>query len=272
MIKIRLAVRMILGGACLLGGVSQAEFVTLTADRDTTIYENLFAETNPLSNGAGGHFLAGQTGENNDFEARRGLLAFDIAGAIPVNAVIESAILQLAVSRAPPPAFMDGREDPFALHRALTTWGEGASASSPPEGVGAGALPGDATWVHSQWDGASTTSLRWGTPGGDFFAVPSVTRLIGDIGLYLFIGPGLTADVQRWVNDSSSNHGWFLLGNEAGDKSMRRFNTKDQDDEDSWPTLFVTYTVVPEPHTFLLFLLGAVSLARRSISFLADDS
>ena len=246
-------------GAGMLCAVGlRAEFVALIADRDTTIYGNAFPETDPLSNGSGSHFLAGVTGESNDFEVRRALLAFDVAGNLPANALIESAVLQVTVSRAPPPATRDGREDPFFLHRALAPWGEGTSDPGGLEGVGAPATPGDATWLHSRYEGSSVAGLRWAAAGGDFVAAPSANLQIGVNGGYRFSAAQMTADVQGWLDDPSANHGWFLLGHETGDRTMRRFNTKDQPDAGSMPALRVTYSIIPEPATIGLAFLGVV--------------
>jgi len=64
---------------------------------DTTIFNNHNFVSNPLSNGMGEHIFAGRTGVNNTFEIRRELLAFDIEGTLPANAIIDIAFLQLTV-------------------------------------------------------------------------------------------------------------------------------------------------------------------------------
>ena len=66
--------------------------VTLTPTADNTI----FSESQDISNGAGQFLFAGTL---NQGPIRRALLKFDVASAIPPGAHIDSASLQLHVSR-----------------------------------------------------------------------------------------------------------------------------------------------------------------------------
>ena len=163
-----------------------SEMASIQSFIDTTIFNNRNFEANPLSNGMGQHMFAGRTGVNNAFEIRRALLAFDIEGALPANAIIDTAFLQLTVSRAP-----HDNADRFALHRALTSWGEGNSDAGGNEAAGTGARPGDATWLHSTF-----SNLFWTAQGGDFNPNPSATRDIRNVGTYAFFSPELAADIQ----------------------------------------------------------------------------
>ena len=227
----------------------------IQSDLDTTIYDTSDGNS-ALSNGAGQYLFAGQTGINNAFEIRRGLVHFEVASALPAGAVIESAILQMTVSMTPRRA----GDTPFALHRALTGWGEGTSDPPGNEGPGAAATPGDATWMYNVF----ATSM-WSTPGGDFVPAPSASRMVGDPRNYLWIDPGLASDVQRWVDDPSRNFGWFIIGDESGPPGMtaRRFDAHGATVQDNAPTLYVAYNVIPEPGSLWLVLAGAVVLARR---------
>jgi len=96
----------------LQGGASP---VTLGPSKDNTLYQ---ASSSFTSNGSGQHLFVGNTGTGS---ARRALLAFDVGGAIPEGATINSVTLRLNMSRTQ----ADVQE--IGLHRLLANWGEGAS-------------------------------------------------------------------------------------------------------------------------------------------------
>ena len=98
----------------LLAPLARADVVTLGAIRDNTIY----SESGSESNGAGNSFFAGRT---KDGPIRRGLIAFDVAAAIPAGATINSATLTLYMSRT------RTQNQTVSLHRILAAWGEGTS-------------------------------------------------------------------------------------------------------------------------------------------------
>jgi hypothetical protein len=76
--------------------LSQAELVTVISDLDNT----MFSENGGLSNGAGTHVFAGQTKGDLGTLVRRGLIGFDVAGAMPAGATINSVTLTLNQSRS----------------------------------------------------------------------------------------------------------------------------------------------------------------------------
>ena len=86
-------------------------------------------------------------------------------------------------------------EHPVSLHRSLADWGEGASNATGQEGLGATSEFGDATWLHT-----SVPSSFWSQPGGDFDPDSSATQQVGAVGTYAWSSPGMTADVQKWVD------------------------------------------------------------------------
>jgi len=54
----------------------------------------------------------------------------------------------------------------------------------------------------------------------------------------------MISDVQGWVDDSSTNFGWLLKNvDETDSATAKRFDTKENRDEDSRPMLSVEYTV-----------------------------
>jgi hypothetical protein len=189
--------------------------VELKAVQDTTLIESA---TGALSNGAGPAIFVGRTQQPRD-SRRRALLAFDIAaaradGRIPAGAQVVAVKLTLTVVHT------HAGDEPIALYRVLTAWGEGESKT--PGGRGAPAMPGDATWLHTFFP-----DQRWSQPGGDYAATPSAVVTAGDVYTW-----GLTAqvvaDVQSWLlAGPEHNFGWLLLGNEAVEGTVKSFVSRE---------------------------------------------
>jgi len=199
---------------------------TLDARKDNTLYEDAIGS---LSDGAGQQFFAGKTGNNAQQKIRRGLIAFDIAGAIPATAIIDSVRLRLSMTRT------TSGPELVQLHRARADWGEGTSSTST--GSGAPATPGDATWIHNFFN----TSL-WAKPGGDFAAAASGSQTVSSIGVYFWNStPQMVADVQMWLNTPASNFGWVVLGNENSSQTAKRFGTRENANPADRPALIVFY-------------------------------
>jgi hypothetical protein len=190
-----------------------ADIVNITPIKDNTLYEYDPSEGD-LSNALGFHFFAGETGTG---ELRRGVLAFDIAGNIPLDSTILSVTLSLNMSRT---ALTTPRT--VELHKLLADWGEGTSQASGEEGTGAPATPNDATWRHRFFD-----TIFWTTEGGDFSATVSASQSVGDIGVYTWSSAQMIADVQSWLNDPAGNFGWLVLGDESTNGTAKRFDTRE---------------------------------------------
>lgn len=184
--------------------------VSLSAAKDNTLYEDLTGST---SNGAGSYFFVGSTA-NGDI--RRGVIAFDIASAIPAGSTINSVTLTLHMSRT-----VAGAEN-ITLHRLLADWGEGASNAAGEEGDGAQATTGDATWLHTFYD-----TGFWTTSGGDFVGTASASASVGGVAFYSWGStPRMVADVQAWLDNPASNFGWLVKGNEAMPTTAKRFDSR----------------------------------------------
>jgi hypothetical protein len=208
--------------------------VSLPAQKDNTVYLDLNGQ---LSNGQGIYLFAGRT--TNDL-LRRGLIAFDLT-SIPTNATITEATFSMFSNRPRP---NDAAVD-VSLSRALRAWGEGASDSGDPGGIGAQAETNDATWLHTFFNASF-----WTTPGGDFAVTPSATMPVLKNGTYTWSGSGLLADVQSWISNPATNFGWFILVNEVDSGTAQRFNTRENTGDT--PQLTVTYQVsspTPTPST-----------------------
>jgi hypothetical protein len=223
-----------------------ADTVSLQSVADNTLYESA---TGHLSNGAGIHFLAGVNGFG---DRRRGLLRFNIADVVPVGSIITNVSLRLHMSRTA------AASEPVALHRVLTSWNEGPTNAPGQEGSGGIVQPGDATWLHTHY-----SDQFWGAPGGDFDPDPSSVIPIIGIGFYTWNStPQLVSNIQNWLDQPLTNHGWILLGNESSDATAKRFDSREIADSAARPVLTIQY--IPEPATSIMTGLGSILLLSRN--------
>jgi len=216
-----------IGLLCLAigNGHAGAGTVTIGATKDNTLYEN---GEGTISNGSGSRLFAGKTAV--DF-IRRGLIAFDIAGNVPAGSTIQSVVLTLNMSRT-----VSGPQT-VQLRRVLADWGEGASNALGEEGQGTLAMAGDATWLHTFFAGA-----MWATPGGDFSATVSGSRLVGSSGVYNWSStPQMVADVQDWLDNPGTNFGWILIGNESTTTTAKRFDSRNHPTASVRPRLTIEF-------------------------------
>jgi hypothetical protein len=211
---------------------SRADTVSIEPSRDNTLYED---PGGALSNGAGEYLFAGFSALTTS-NARRAVLAFDVAGAVPAGATIDSATLTLHMSMAP----LGAPSQVFTLHRLTAAWGEGSSDAAFQEGGGAASTANDATWLHTFFD----TEL-WAQAGGDFDATPRAAVSVGSaVGFYTW-GPTqqLRDDVQGWLDDPATNFGWLVRGNESQLQTARRFGSRNNLNAALRPSLAVEFTV-----------------------------
>lgn len=220
---------LLLAATVLVVGEANALEVTIGAEKDNTLYES---STGALSNGAGEHFFAGRTGQIAN-SIRRGLIQFDIAGAIPAGATIQSVELTLNMSKTP----LGAGAKTIALHPVDTDWGEGASNDLGNEGSGTAAQAGDATWIHTFFD-----TDTWTSAGGDFSGTPSASISVNALGPYTWGSTSaMVADVQAWLDTPASNHGWLLLGDESAGSTAKRFDTREIVTASQRPALRIVY-------------------------------
>ena len=213
--------------AIAISGVAAQETQILPASRDNTLIEN---PTGELSNAIGPSFFVGRTNQASN-GIRRGLIAFDIAKAIPSGSQVTEVTLTLNLERAP------GGEESIELHRVLADWGEGSSSTKG--GRGAPATPGDATWIHTFYD-----KDLWSQPGGDFSADISAAAIVGAEGSYVWGStPEMVQDVQEWLDLPENNFGWLLLGNETASGTAKVFASRHSKDLSVQPQLTVSFKV-----------------------------
>ncbi len=179
----------------------------------------------------GQHMFVGTTG--NQALLRRALIAFDIAGNIPAFSTIQSVVLTLNMSKTM------GSAIDVDLRAATQDWGEGTSVAFSGEGGGAPATPGDATWVHTFFD-----TQFWNVQGGDFVGTPSATTTVDQQGAYSWSGLGMVTDVQRWLDQPSTNFGCGIIATnfEHTPMTAKRFDTRENSDPMLQPVLAVTFT------------------------------
>lgn len=208
-----------------------AATITITAAADATLFEDA---TGQLANGSGTNLFAGRTTNNNAQLLRRALVRFDLS-ALPPGAVVTAAQVSLSLTRS-----RFAGDLPVDLHRVTAPWSEGPSASA--QGAGEPAQPGDTTWRHRSYP-----TVFWTQPGGDHVATVSSTRHVGGTGgPYLWPSTAqLVADVQGWVADPASNHGWLVRGFEGPITSAKAFATRESSSTPDRPLLILTYDVPP---------------------------
>lgn len=217
--------------ACLLpallahAGILAQATVSIPCASDNTLYDDL---TGGISNGAGVGVYVG----NNAFgRIRRAVLRFDVAAALPAGSRVLSAQLALEVSQSTVGAALT-----ITGHRVLAAWGEGTSVAGSGGGGGAPSTTGDATWVHGFFP-----TQPWAAPGGDFTAAPSFAGAMPPLGTFTTdLAAQAAADVQDWLTQPASNHGWLLkLADEVPFSTAHRINSREAVSGN--PVLLVTY-------------------------------
>lgn len=204
----------------LVCSASPAAPLQLRPAQDASLYAGT-PDAQTLADGSGPHLWLATTAEGL---TRRALLRFDLAG-VPAGSVLRSARLVLYQSRS--------RSDHVVrVHRVLQAWGEGP-ANSGAAGGGAPAAAGDVTWLNRLHP-----SQAWQQPGATHQAAASAQALVGPPNqAYVFESAQLTADVQAWLQQPASNHGWLLVGDEAQLQSAKRFESRENTSAANQPRL-----------------------------------
>jgi hypothetical protein len=201
-------------------------------------------EAFPTNNLGGNEYF--NSGTTQNYTTNRGLMKFDVAGALPANARITYVTLTVEVVRGP----VDGdAPSNFGLHRVLRDWGEGNKSGHPPQqaGLGQPATTNEATWFHR----FAFTTNTWASPGGapdiDYVSAASSETFVyrEDFSPYVFDSTAqLISEVQSWLDHPESNFGWMLRTDaERNNFTARRFASRE--DPSRAPLLAVDYTVAP---------------------------
>ncbi|MFT5058251.1 MAG: hypothetical protein ACI89E_001024 [Planctomycetota bacterium] len=211
--------------ACLAAPFASAQTVSLSAQQDSSIYEN------PAGSTASGVGEWGFTGGTRTGSIRRYFIQFDVAGAIPSGAMVTNARLELHVAQFPPGATSSN----YGTHRVPTAWGEGPSDGF---GQGAPAQTGDATWLHTFFPGTF-----WSNAGGDFAPAASGSSPMNSVGMHSISSTGLASDVQDFLDNPGSNFGWMIKSNSEANSTARGFAAREFSVASQRPVLVIDYTV-----------------------------
>jgi hypothetical protein len=203
--------------------VALADSISLGSAADATLIQE---PTGEYALGVAYNVYAGRIGDNGGATIRRGLMRFNFS-AIPAGSTITSVTLRLYMSQT-----QSGSQS-VGLHRCSLAWTEGTAFAFGGAGTNAGI--GDSTWNYQVYP-----TVPWPTPGGAFAATASATKAVSAVGFYSWSSTAaLVADVQSWVNNPASNHGWVLKGNEAASTTVKRFESREA--AANQPLLVVNY-------------------------------
>ena len=233
----RMRLGLSLGLLCLLlgAGPTRADLVTIGAAADATI----LSEDEKKANGAGSHFFTGNTVGGDQ---RRALIAFDIAASVPAGATINSASLQLYVTRS-----QLAGDRTVELRAVTTAWSEGPTDPSGQEGGGDSAQLGDVTWLYTDYDPDDEPgSPQWTTLGGDFVATPSDQTTVGAADTTpVWSSAQMAADVQGWLDGPATNFGWIVKDvSSGGAQTAKRYGSRENNKAVERPQLTIDFTPI----------------------------
>ena len=237
-------------------GARAQSTVDLASSKDNTLVES---SSGSKSNGAGTSLFVGRVGNNTPQRLRRGVIAFDVTGSVPTGATIDDVSLTLRVTK-----LNNSNARTVSIHKLLADWGEGSSNSSVAKGKGATATAGDATWLHTFSSGST-----WTSAGGDYTSAPSSSQSVGGTTSYVWSSAQMVADVQSWLDSPSSNFGWIVIGDEATNKSIKWFGSRENGTASNRPKLSVTYTPQAAPTPTFQFSVDTTSVDEDSSTLVA---
>jgi hypothetical protein len=236
-------------------GSAKATTVELTPVADTAIFS-------PYSDNNFGTSTL-ETGTNGVGAPGRSLVRFDLT-SIPVGAVITGVELTMTVVRVPPGDQHAGPIDSdFNVFRMLVPWTEGTGGGN----AGSIAQLGETTWNERGAGGVAA----WGTPGGqigtDYAENASTSAAVGSTTGTLTWGstPDFVADAQFWLDNPALNFGFITISDQEGapGTARRMASRESAGGTVTPPTLTVTYTIVPEPGSGVLSVVGALAWGGR---------
>ena len=201
-------------------GAAGAASISLNPAQDTFISEYV-PRAGP--NGTDVDMVIGTQGANVGFTRNRGLIQFDLS-AILAGAVVTSVTLRLTVTSIP----LAPASSNFELHRLVQGWDD----------------------LESTWSLRLDPDENWAVPGGqggaDFSATSSGRVRVSGLGDYTFAStPELIADVNAWLANPATNHGWLVkTENESVGFMARRFASREG--SSGAPVLEVRFEV-PQP-------------------------
>lgn len=227
---------------------SPAAQIVLVPSADTSLWQRA------TNHNLGGSDLlpVGTTGGDGGGKTGRPLLKFELATALPANAVIESASLYFRVVIAPMEGAVTSTMEAFPV---LFDWGEGNKTYTDPQRPMNSTQPataGEATWTH-RFHGDD--AQRWQEPGGalfdqDFSEDPSFSAFLQTDAGRDYHRP-LTASgldvLRQWLANPASNFGWVLVSEREGTLfTGRQIASREFATPEHRPQLTINYSL-PEP-------------------------
>jgi hypothetical protein len=227
---------------------SQSTELKITSSMDNTIFKNL-----ELSNGIGEYIFAGTTDKG---VVKRALVQFDLTD-MPTGLAVDSAFLILKTVKVKPESTI------LSVYRVLTEWGEGTSSAEEGDGKGAPATAGDATWTHAKFP-----TVPWLKGGGDYELITSAEDTVSLGADAVFGSEKLTLDVNYWLQNSTKNFGWIVVGDELNNATSTKFGSRDNNDNLQWPVLLLYFQgtnsvpeeILPQPEMLLFHSSNTHSL------------
>jgi hypothetical protein len=201
---------------------SSGRVVTIAADADATLIEDA---AGAWANGTGPLFV-GRNNQPANYR-RRAVLRFDVDGALPTGAIVESVDLTLVLNPSNP-----GRV--ITVHRLLADWTEGPTFGGG--GNGNPSQPGDVTWIHT-----TASADKWSESGGTYDARVSATAIATDTDRPTWTDKQLVADVRLWQRAPERNFGWILIGDETRPQNAQSFASREDTDPERRPRLTIRY-------------------------------
>lgn len=241
--------RRLLSLACCATALPAAQ-VTLTPVADTSLWQG-----EPSHNLGGSDLLpVGAAGDNTGGAQSRLLIKFDVALALPTNAVIESATLTLQVVHGPGPSTAHTAN--FEGYKVLNDWGEGNKSytnSLSPMTSTQVATVGEATWTHRFF---GDDNARWIEPGGaiydqDFSETPDFaffTHIDSQYTYVISLNSSGIVSVQDWLADPANNFGWVIRIADLNPAwwTARQVASREYADPAARPQLTINYAL-PQP-------------------------
>jgi hypothetical protein len=235
---------MLIGGACcvLAGGRALAATQVLATSDDTFVNQ-----LNPANNN--GATLTFFTGTDGHGGVMRGLVRFAMPASLQGRVTVTGAQLTLTVA-----ALGDGSAGAAATEtlQALTqAWAQGNGLGDVPSTFTVGQLCGG-TITGATWNQPNCSLAgNWTTPGGTVVAAVSGQAsnagvpIGGQVVWSSAANAQLMLDVQGWIDDPSTNHGWRITSSTEGMTAQAQRFLSAEAGAAGAPSLSVTYACKP---------------------------
>jgi len=182
----------------ILPATAWSAVATINPSQDNTVAQELPDN----SSGACESIFSGMIADTPD-GARRALMQFDLS-SIPPGSNINSVTLNMMVTRGE-----NHVDSTFTLHPNTAAWAEGVEGCGVRGGGQGEPSTGGVTWTTKPGNGGASAS----TPVNDTMPSWSSATMVNE--------------VQAWVNGTTPNYGWVLIGDETQTTTTRRFDSRE---------------------------------------------